>query len=224
MEAAIVGAKREKPHWGARKIRERLLRRLPHAMKIRAASTIHAVLDRSRFGDARQAIPHASRRLHYRRACIPTICGAPTSKGEFQLGDNRYCYPLTVTAHASRYLPLCEAPESNREELAFRAFERLFQERGLPRAIRSDNDVPFASPPGLLQLSKLSLLLSLSIVFFHSGCRRSPVLCSCFTLSIPIAARIDLRLPRKPPKSVLNLSAPRVGRIAHTRSVSSTRE
>src|SRR6476659_4941620 len=28
VEAAIVAAKREKPHWGVRKIRERLLRRL----------------------------------------------------------------------------------------------------------------------------------------------------------------------------------------------------
>src|SRR5262245_63962400 len=46
VEAAIVSAKREKPHWGARKIRERLLRRLPHAIKTPAASTIHAVLDR----------------------------------------------------------------------------------------------------------------------------------------------------------------------------------
>src|ERR687893_1326225 len=46
VEAAIVAAKREKPHWGARKIRERLLRRLPHAVRIPACSTIHAVLDR----------------------------------------------------------------------------------------------------------------------------------------------------------------------------------
>src|SRR5690348_5341956 len=46
VEAAIVAAKREKPHWGARKIRERLLRRLPHAIKVPAASTVHAVLDR----------------------------------------------------------------------------------------------------------------------------------------------------------------------------------
>src|SRR5215471_13443636 len=45
VEVAIVRAKREKPHWGARKIRERLLRRLPHAIRIPAASTIHAVLD-----------------------------------------------------------------------------------------------------------------------------------------------------------------------------------
>jgi transposase len=46
VEAAIVAAKREKPSWGARKIRERLLRRLPHEFKVTACSTIHAILDR----------------------------------------------------------------------------------------------------------------------------------------------------------------------------------
>lgn len=46
LEAAIVAARREKPTWGARKIRERLLRRLPHAVRVSATSTIHAVLDR----------------------------------------------------------------------------------------------------------------------------------------------------------------------------------
>ncbi|HZQ71001.1 MAG TPA: DDE-type integrase/transposase/recombinase [Terriglobales bacterium] len=76
-------------------------------------------------------------------------------KGESQLNDRRYCYPLTVTDYCSRYLLLCEALESNREDLAFPAFERLFHERGLPRAIRSDNGVPFASPHGLFQLSEL---------------------------------------------------------------------
>src|ERR1700752_57150 len=47
--------------------------------------------------------------------------------------------------------------ESIKEQGAFTAFERLFQERGLPRAIRSDNGVPFASPNGLYNLSKLSV-------------------------------------------------------------------
>jgi hypothetical protein len=37
------------------------------------------------------------------------------------------------------------------------AFERLFHERGLPSAIRSDNRVPFASPNALFNLSKLSV-------------------------------------------------------------------
>jgi hypothetical protein len=78
-------------------------------------------------------------------------------KGEFKLGNGRYCYPLTVTDHASRFLLLCEALESTREDLAVTAFEQLFQERGLPQAIRSDNGVPFASPNGLFNLSRLAV-------------------------------------------------------------------
>ncbi len=57
------------------------------------------------------------------RGLLPTICGAPTSRA-----NSRYCYPLTVTDHASRFLLLCEALESTREDLAFTAFERLFAE------------------------------------------------------------------------------------------------
>ena len=52
---------------------------------------------------------------------------------------------------------LCEALESTREDWAITAFEQLFQERGLPEAIRSDNGVPFASPNALFNLSKLSV-------------------------------------------------------------------
>ena len=76
-------------------------------------------------------------------------------KGEFKLGNGRYCYPLTVADHASRFILLCEALESTREEPVIAAFQRLFLERGLPNAIRSDNGLPFASPNGLSQLSKL---------------------------------------------------------------------
>ena len=62
------------------------------------------------------------------------------------LADKRYCYPLTVTDYASRYLLLWEAMESNREQSAFTAFERLFKERGLPQAIRSIMAFPLPLP------------------------------------------------------------------------------
>jgi transposase InsO family protein len=172
VEAAIVRAKREKPNWGARKIRERLLRNLPHAIKVPACSTIHAVLDRHglvqhpiRSRNRAQGTP-LSPGLH------PNDLWCTDYKGEFQLGDKRYCYPLTVTDQASRFLLLCEAMESNAERPAFTAFERLFQERGLPRAIRSDNGVPFASPNGLFNLSKLAvwwLRLGISIERIRPG-------------------------------------------------------
>ena len=78
-------------------------------------------------------------------------------KGAFLLGNQHYCYPLTVTDHASRFLLTCEALSSTREDYAFTVFERLFKERGLPANIRSDNGVPFASAHALFNLSKLAV-------------------------------------------------------------------
>jgi putative transposase len=78
-------------------------------------------------------------------------------KGEFMLADRRYCYPLTITDAASRYLLCCEALHSTQASLAFTALERIFKDFGLPAAIRTDNGVPFASPNALFGLSKLSV-------------------------------------------------------------------
>ena len=92
--------------------------------------------------------------------------------GEFKLGNGRYCYPLTVSDHASRYLLLCEAFDSTREAPVIEAFQQLFRDRGLPGAIRSDNGVPFASPNGLYNLSRLSvwwLRLGISIERIKPG-------------------------------------------------------
>jgi len=170
--AAIVAARREKPHWGARKIRERLLRRLPHGVKVPACSTVHAVLDRHGLVSHPVRSRTRAQGTPLSEGLSPNDLWCTDYKGEFMLADKRYCYPLTVTDHASRFLLLCEAMESNAAMPAFTAFERLFQERGLPRAIRSDNGVPFASPNGLFNLSKLSvwwLRLGISIERIQPG-------------------------------------------------------
>ena len=73
------------------------------------------------------------------------------------LADRRYCYPLTITDFATRYLIVCDALETTREMYAFAVFERAFKDFGLPRAIRSDNGVPFASASAFFGLSKLSV-------------------------------------------------------------------
>jgi len=157
LEARIVAIKHEKPNWGARKIRELLIRRLPGDIRVPAKSTIHAVLHRHGL----VAPPGRPRRratgTPLSNGSVPNELWCTDFKGEFKLGNGRYCYPLTVTDHASRYLLLCEALESTREDLAITAFERLFRERGLPDAIRSDNGVPFASPNALFNLSKLAV-------------------------------------------------------------------
>ena len=158
VERLIVECKREKPHWGARKIRELLIRRLAGDVRIPAKSTVHAVLDRHGL------VKRAKDRRRQKAQGTPLSDGkAPNDlwgvdfKGEFKLGNGRYCYPLTVTDHASRFILGCEALESTKEAGVIPAFQRAFETYGLPTAIRSDNGVPFASPNGLYGLSRLSV-------------------------------------------------------------------
>ena len=172
VENLIVSLKRDKPHWGARKLRELLVRRLRGEVRVPAKSTIHAVLDRHGLVRRRgRKRPHATG-TPLSQGVAPNDLWCADYKGEFQLGNRSWCYPLTVTDHASRFVLLCEALESTREALAFTAFERLFAERGLPLAIRSDNGVPFASANALFNLSKLSvwwLRLGISIERIKPG-------------------------------------------------------
>ena len=157
LESLIVRLKREKPHWGARKIRELLIRRLDGDVRIPAKSTIHAVLHRNDLVKGIRRVRHRATGTTLSAGAAPNDLWCADFKGEFKLGNAQYCYPLTVTDHASRYLLMCEALESTREDTAITAFEQLFRERGLPVAIRSDNGVPFASPNALFNLSKLSV-------------------------------------------------------------------
>jgi transposase InsO family protein len=157
VERLIVDLKRDKPHWGARKIRELLLRKLDGEVRLPAKSTVHAVLDRHGLVKRARLRRNRATGTPLSAATTPNALWCADFKGEFKLGNGRYCYPLTVSDHASRYLLLCEAFESTREDPVIQAFQRLFRERGLPAAIRSDNGLPFASPNGLYNLSRLSV-------------------------------------------------------------------
>lgn len=156
VEELILEVKEEKPHWGARKIRDRLIRKYPD-LKPPAKSTVHAVLDRNgkveRRGRSRKRVTGTplSEPVH------PNDLWCTDFKGQFRLGNNQYCYPLTITDNVSRYLLACEALDSVREKHVFVIFEEVFTERGLPVAIRTDNGVPFASPRALFGLSQLSV-------------------------------------------------------------------
>jgi transposase InsO family protein len=157
VEALIVKTKREKPNWGARKIRELLLKRLAGDVRLPAQSTVHAVLDRH--GLVKRAKTRRNKAMGTPLSDVsePNALWCADFKGEFKLGDGNYCYPLTVTDQASRAILMCEALQSTREDTAFTAFQRLFEERGLPDAMRTDNGLPFASPNGLYNLSRLSV-------------------------------------------------------------------
>ena len=157
LESRIVQLRREHPSWGAPKIREKI-KRLGLGVSLPAISTVHAVLDRHGLvSRARRRRHFKAQGTHLSRPDQPNDLWCADYKGEFMLADHRYCYPLTITDFASRYLLCCEGLQSTREHFAFSVFERTFKDYGLPRAIRSDNGVPFASTNAFFGLSKLSV-------------------------------------------------------------------
>ena len=156
VETLIVRLKKEYPRWGAPKIRERLRRRYPD-VRCPAISTVHAVLDRHGLVTRRTRRRYRATGTALSRPATPNELWCADYKGEFMLADRRYCYPLTIIDFASRYLITCDALATTREMYAVTVFERAFKDFGLPRAIRTDNGVPFASPKALYGLSRLAV-------------------------------------------------------------------
>ena len=78
-------------------------------------------------------------------------------KRHFYTGDGKRCDPLTISDGHSRYLLRCQGLGGSTGAVAVKPlFMATFREYGLPRAIRTDNGPPFASP-GLGGLSALSV-------------------------------------------------------------------
>lgn len=159
IQGLILKTKQEKTTWGAGKIREWLLRKNPD-LKIPSRFTVHEILNRY------DLVTH---RTSGRRRSVPNHLQGPVAatdrpnqvwcadfKGQFQMGNHRYCYPLTISDHFSRFLLACESLEDTKGVGAQPVFEAAFDEYGLPDAILTDNGAPFASA-GLLGLSRLSV-------------------------------------------------------------------
>ena len=139
LERMIVHLKKDKPHWGARKIRELLVKRLDGDVRVPAKSTVHAVLDRHGLVGRARKRRNRAEGTPLSQALSPNALWCTDFKGEFKLGNGQYCYPLTVTDQASRKLLLVEALQSTKEAPVLEAFRRLFLDHGLPSAIRSES-------------------------------------------------------------------------------------
>lgn len=156
VEQFILGIKKDKPSWGAPKIRERLKRKYPH-IPLPAQSTIHCVLDRYGLVKRRKRKRYRAEGTELKHVLSPNDLWCADYKGEFMLQNGDYCYPLTISDYHSRFILAVEGLESTRQDQAFSVFEKVFQDYGLPKAIRTDNGVPFAAPYSLFGLSKLSV-------------------------------------------------------------------
>lgn len=155
IEGQVVWMRERYPSWGPKKIRA-LLRRQQPDLDWPAASTIGDILERRGLVAPRpvrrRAVPSTQPLRH---AVGPNDVWSIDFKGQFMLRNGQLCYPLTVTDNASRMLLECHALPSTRTDLVKPRMQRLFEQFGLPIAIRSDNGAPFASS-GVLGLSELS--------------------------------------------------------------------
>lgn len=174
VEKAILGIKRDHCTWGAPKIREKLIKVYP-MIRPPASSTIHAVLDRHGLVGRRKRRRPKAQGTALSEAQAPNALWCADFKGQFRLGNHRYCYPLTITDQRSRYLLACEGLESTQEAGVFPVFERTFRQFGLPAAIRSDNGVPFSSPHALFGLSRPSVWATGALSLYYDIELKTPL-------------------------------------------------
>lgn len=156
IEAKLLEMKYRYSAWGPATIKAKLELECPE-INWPAASTIGEIY--KRYGLVK---PRKKRRKVVAHSQPFLLCDAPNKvwsidyKGQFRLGNNTLCYPLTITDNYSRFILGCEGLVSTELVRAKRVLRQVFEEYGLPEAIRTDNGTPFASR-GIGGLSQLSV-------------------------------------------------------------------
>lgn len=151
----IIEAKRAHPSFGPRKVMDEL-RSTDPAERWPADSTAGEVLKRAGWVKKRRyrrRFPPDPQPFHL--GTRPNALWSADYKGQYASTSPRWCYPLTITDNASRYLIGCRAVSGTDTAQARAVFEWAFAEFGLPEAMLSDNGPPFASAAagGLSRLS-----------------------------------------------------------------------
>ena len=142
----LCTARREHPHWGARKLPKILTARHTRLRAWPAPGTAADLLARRGLVQKRR-----SRRPRQHPGVVRPTTAASNNlwtadvKGQFRTGDRQYCYPLSIADQHTRCLLACHGLLSTKSVTARPVFERAFREHGLPLAIRTDNGVPCAT-------------------------------------------------------------------------------
>jgi len=168
LEQAIIELRRQKPRRGALKIRKLLWEQFGK-QGLPAASTIALILKRHGLVKKRRRVRRIREVHPIFQADGPNEIWSVDFKGEFRMGNMRYCYPLTVMDTYSRYVLAVVGMHRPTYEGARAVFQALFEQYGLPKQIHSDNGEPFASAVSLSRLTRLAVwFMELGIVPVYS--------------------------------------------------------
>jgi transposase InsO family protein len=151
----IIKLKQAHQYWGPKKIRELYIRK--HG-KGASESSFKRVLERAGFVKKRKRIKATlAGRLHTgKKAEEINEVWTVDFKGWWRSGSGKKYEPLTIRDEYSRYIIAIECLPDTKSETVRIYFEKVFKRYGLPKAIRSDNGVPFAHVEGIMGLSRLS--------------------------------------------------------------------
>ena len=157
VERAIVGLRRKWKRIGPLKIYQLLSERYRGRRKVPAVSTITLVLKRHGLIKKRRRVRRIRETHPIFEAKGPNEIWSVDFKGEFRMGNMRYCYPLTVMDAYSRYVLAVAGMHHPTYEGTKAVFEAPIKKYGLPKQIHSDNGEPFASAVSLSRLTRLAV-------------------------------------------------------------------
>jgi len=168
LQQAVLELRRGKPRLGALKLRELLREQFPQR-HLPSASTIERLLKSHGLVKKRRRVRRIRETHPIFRAEGPNEIWSVDFKGEFRMGNLRYCYPLTVMDTYSRYVLAVVGMHQPTFEGTKAVFQGLFEQYGLPKQIHSDNGEPFASAVSLSRLTRLAVwFMELGIVPVYS--------------------------------------------------------
>lgn len=153
-------AERRRWGFGAKKILRRLVDEDP-TVAWPPRSTVDAIFKRAGLVVARTRVKRPFAPAPAPRAFNATEAGEVMTgdyKGQFRLRNGRFCYPFTVADPVSRYLYACEALDRITFEQTWEVLTRVFRTYGMPKALHTDNGIPFGTS-GHGRFSSLSVRL-----------------------------------------------------------------
>jgi putative transposase len=164
-------AERKRWGFGSKKILQRLREQYPD-LAWPHRSTVDTLFERAGLVDKRRRRTKVKVTPFQRpyEAQLPGELWTADFKGQFRLGNGRYCYPLTIADQVSRFVIVAHGLPDVTLEPTWRRIERALREHGLPNAFHTDNGTPFGHGNSRLSTMSVRLMkLGIEPVFSRPG-------------------------------------------------------
>jgi transposase InsO family protein len=168
----LLVAERKRWDFGSKKILQRLREKHPE-LQWPHRSTVDAIFERAGLVEKRRGPRKSEKVTPFQRrytAHEPGELWTADFKGQFRLGNGRYCYPLTVADQMSRFVIVTHGLPDVSLEPAWNLIERALRKHGLPKAFHTDNGTPFGHGNSRLSTMSVRLMkLGIEPVFSRPG-------------------------------------------------------